>query len=125
MPVLRTLKTYRSRTRGKRFIRLYRAWLNMRNREAGRIQSGNGKPVWEGVGIVPEWSDFMVFRAWALAHGYSKLRCSLDRRRTAEGYGPSNCRWLTVRQNSALAFGSDPFDMGGAPVFAYGAECPF
>lgn len=124
MPVLRTVKTYRCRS-GKRFIRLYRAWLNMRNRVAGVIRSGDGTARWHGKGIAPEWDDFMAFRAWALRSGYSKVRCSLDRRRVGEGYGPGNCRWLTVRQNNHLAFHPDPYDMGGVPMHAEGDECPF
>lgn len=97
----------------------------MHNRVAGLIRSGNDKPVWQGVGIAPEWDDFMVFRAWALAHGYSKTRCSLDRRRTAERYGPENCRWLTVRQNSLLAFKHDPWGLGGVPIGEADGACPF
>lgn len=124
MPVLRTVKTYRCRS-GKRFIRLYRAWWNMKSRCAGHIQSGCGKPTWAGLDIAPEWEDFMVFRAWALASGYSKVYCSLDRERPAEGYGPDNCRWLTVQQNSHRALNPDPFDMGGRPLIARGADCPF
>lgn len=124
MPVVRTLRTYRCRS-GKRFVRLYRSWLNMHNRVAGVIRSGNGKAVWHGKGVAPEWDDFMAFRAWALAHGYSRQRCSLDRKRTSEGYGPGNCRWLTVRQNSCLALRQDPFDMGGVPVPSEGLDAPF
>jgi hypothetical protein len=126
MPVLRTIKTYRHGGR-KRFIRLYRSWWNMRNRVAGAIRSGNGNAIWEGLTIDPAWVDsFEAFRAWALANGYSRRRCSLDRKLTSKGYGPDNCRWLTVLQNSALAFKRpDPFDMGGVPMISEVDECPF
>jgi hypothetical protein len=49
----------------------------MHNRVAGIIRSGNGNPIWQGVGISDDWLQFENFRAWALAHGYSKTRCSL------------------------------------------------
>lgn len=122
MPVLRTTRTYRCRS-GKRWVRLYRAWLNMHNRVKGLIRSGNGEAIWQGKPIAPEWAEFDNFRAWALAAGFSRTRCSLDRKRTAEGYGPGNCRWLTVRQNNMLALRPDPFDMGGTPIIS--DECPF
>lgn len=124
MPVLRTTRTYRCRS-GKRFVRLYQTWRNMRSRVKGNIRSGNGEAIWVGVGIAPEWQDFDNFRAWALANGYSRKYCSLDRKRTAEGYGPDNCRWLTVAQNSLLALYPDYFEMGGVTVFSRGAEAPF
>lgn len=95
----------------------------MKDRVAGVKRTGNGKSVWAGLPI--EWQTFEEFRAWALAHGYSRTRCSLDRERTAEGYGPGNCRWLTVRQNSHRAFNPDPLDMGGAPAFSTNGEPPF
>jgi hypothetical protein len=88
VPVLRTTRTYRCRS-GKRFVRLYQAWRNMRSREAGLILSGTGKAVWQGVGIDPAWLDFNNFREWALANGYCKKLCSLDRRRPEEGYNPA------------------------------------
>lgn len=123
MPVLRTVKTYRCRS-GKRFVRLYRSWCNMQDRVKGVKKSGCGEPIWRGLEV--EWPTFEAFRAWALAHGYSKSRCSLDRRRAAEGYTARNCRWLTVRENSMRALNPDPFDMGGVPMYAATAgDCPF
>lgn len=104
-------------------MRLYQSWRNMRSRVAGLIRTGSGEPIWHGLAI--EWGTFEEFRTWALASGFSKTRCSLDRRRTSEGYGPGNCRWLTVRQNNVLAFHPDYFEMGGEPMFAEGGECPF
>ncbi len=120
MPVLRTVRTYRCRS-GKRFIRLYRSWYNIRSRVDGRTLSGCGQPIWRGLEV--EWQTFEEFRAWALGAGYSKRLCSLDRIDSARGYTADNCRWLTVHQNSMRAFNPDYFDMGGVPL--YGADCPF
>ena len=118
---LRTLRTYRCRS-GKRFVRLYRAWGNMRGRASGRICNGSGNPTWAGMQV--EWQTFDEFRTWALANGYSKLRCSLDRRHPDEGYTSKNCRWLTVYENSMRAlYGDDPLQMGGKCVTS--DECPF
>jgi hypothetical protein len=80
-----------------------------------------------GRGIDPAWLDFNNFREWALANGYCKKLCSLDRRRPEEGYNPRNCRWVTVRFNSLRALyltPEDPWEMGGRPMAA-GPDCPF
>lgn len=122
MPVVRTFRTYRCRS-GKRFVRLYKAWHNMQERVRGTKRTGNGNQVWLGLEI--EWTTFEEFREWALAHGYSKLHCSLDRRRSAEGYTRKNCRWVTVHFNSMRALRTDPFEMGGEPMDEPSGECPF
>lgn len=120
---LRTVKTYRCRS-GKRFIRLFRAWGNLRGRASGRIRNGSGNPTWAGLEV--EWQSFEEFRTWALAHGYSRERCSLDRLNTTKGYTRKNCRWITVRENNLRALhGDDPFEMGGILVHSEGNEPPF
>lgn len=128
MPVLRTVKTYRHRGR-KRFIRLYRAWWNMKDRVAGVQRAGNGSRPWLGLDMDPAWAEFEAFRAWALGAGYSRVRRSLDREDDQRGYWPDNCTWTTVERNSAhsgfLRPPRDPFDMGGRPMRVAGDECPF
>ena len=125
MPVLRTLRTYRHRG-GKRFIRLYRSWYNLLDRVHGVKKDGSGNPIWFGLEV--EWKSFMEFRNWALTHGYAKLRCSLDRRESQEGYTVKNCRWGTVAENSRhsgfMRDRSDPLNMGGRRIEA-GADVPF
>lgn len=125
MPVLRTLKTYRHRGR-KRFVRLYRAWYNLRDRVRGVKKDGRGNPIWHGLEV--EWQTFEEFREWALANGYSRTRCSLDRRDPAGHYTRENCRWLTVSQNSAragfLRGREDPLEMGGV-LLPVSTEPPF
>jgi hypothetical protein len=123
MPVLRTVKTYRCRS-GKRFIRLYRSWHNLLDRVNGVKKSGTGEPIWQGLEV--EWATFEEFREWALANGYCKVLCSLDRRDSTEHYTRRNCRWTTKYHNSMRAlYGDDPFEMGGRRVFSAGGECPF
>lgn len=118
---LRTIRTYRCRS-GKRFVRLYKAWHNMQERVRGVKRNGSGKQAWLGLEV--EWQTFEEFRTWALANGYSRERCSLDRLNTSEGYTSANCRWLTVRENSRRALhGDDPYGMGGKLVTS--KDCPF
>jgi hypothetical protein len=70
----------------------------MQDRCAGRNYAGNGVKAWLGLPIA--WGSFEEFRAWALANGYSKRLCSLDRIDSTQGYGPANCRWLTRADNT-------------------------
>jgi hypothetical protein len=44
-----------------------------------------------------EWADFAPFQEWAAAAGYAS-GLSLDRRDNDLGYSPSNCRWITMKE---------------------------
>jgi hypothetical protein len=80
-------------------IRLYKAWRNLKDRVRGTNYSGSGTRAWKGLAV--GWPNFAAFRAWALANGYSKKHCSLDRIDDTRGYGPDNCRFVTPGQNTA------------------------
>lgn len=82
--------------------RLYSIWCGMRqrcnnpNHHAWDLYGG------KGVKICDEWSDYLVFKAWALEHGYEDT-LSIDRIDPNKGYCPENCRWLTPSENTARA----------------------
>lgn len=119
MPRLRATTQWRTRSGAARRIRLYRSWRRMRERvEGSRVTGNTAEPIWHGLEV--EWKTFPEFRAWAIANGFGKRRCSLDRRDSTIGYTAGNCRWVTVRENSRysydanlLAYESEPID--GAP----------
>lgn len=86
---------------GKHFgckTRLYTIWRDMKAR------CENPKHVFfqrygaRGVTVCSEWEhDFSAFRQWALNNGYrDALR--LDRTNNDGGYSPSNCRWVTQKE---------------------------
>lgn len=86
-------------SRGKRrVVRLYNAYKNMLARVRGTGKAGNGANYWVGKEV--GFKSFEHFREWALANGYSRTRCSLDRRNHLVGYTPANCQWLTVVENT-------------------------
>lgn len=75
-----------------------------------------------GISHCPEWNEFLPFKAWAEANGYSK-GLLLDRRDNDGNYEPSNCRWVlsvvsahnrsTTKQSVAdVAVMKSLFDMG-------------
>ena len=52
-----------------------------------------------GIKVCEEWQQFEPFLAWALANGYKK-GLDLDREDNDGNYEPSNCRWISRRQNT-------------------------
>ena len=51
-----------------------------------------------GIKVCEEWQQFEPFLNWALGNGYEK-GLELDRKDNDGNYEPSNCRWITRRQN--------------------------
>jgi hypothetical protein len=92
------LTRWRTRNGRRRNIRLYKSWNNLNARLAGSNVAGNGSRPWKG--LPNAFESWPAFRSWAVANGYSKARCSLDRKDASQGYGPENCQWLTVAENT-------------------------
>ena len=102
MPIVRSFRRYTRPNGRDRFIRLYGSYCNMLARIRGQVRTGrSGLPIWAG--LETDFGDFDDFRTWALANGYSKIRCSLDRERSHLGYIRSNLRWVTCLENSTFA----------------------
>ena len=85
---------------GMRHTRLYRIWLNMKNRcnnSKGQDYSNYGA---RGIIVCDAWADdFMSFYSWAIGHGY-RDDLSLDRIDNDGDYHPDNCRWATRKQQA-------------------------
>ena len=86
------------RTHGETKTRLYNTWKNMKSRcywkghEFYRIYGGRG------ITVCDEWKNsFETFRNWALEHGYSD-KLTIDRIDVNGNYEPSNCRWITQKE---------------------------
>lgn len=90
--------------------RLYRIWKAMHERcenpNAQNWRWYGGK----GVKVCKAWQSFEVFRSWAADHGYEE-GLQLDRVDADKDYKPSNCRWITKRENIKNAQRGLPADI--------------
>jgi hypothetical protein len=76
--------------------RLYETWKNMRRRcldpKNKRWDHYGGR----GITICSEWSDYGLFRKWAMDNGYTD-DLTIDRKDVNGNYCPGNCRWATSK----------------------------
>jgi hypothetical protein len=93
--------------------RLYRIWQGMQQRCYNSAEQNFRYYGGKGITVCDSWRhDFVVFRDWSLANGYDD-RLTIDRKDSALGYSPDNCRWASMktqcrnrtRQRLLTAFG--------------------
>ena len=77
--------------------RLYRTYWSMRN----RCEYPGSKYYYcyggRGIRVCEEWKDFETFEKWAYENGF-KEGLTLDRIDVNGNYEPSNCRWITQKE---------------------------
>lgn len=79
--------------------RLFRIWQGMRARCLNQNYWSYKHYGGRGIKICQEWSNFDVFRDWALANGY-RDDLSIDRINNDGNYEPNNCRWATKKEQA-------------------------
>ena len=96
----REMTVERNRTHGGHKTRLYKAWINMKDRchnsNSTYFKDYGGR----GIAVCQEWrNSFEAFRDWAGANGYAE-GLSLDRINVDGNYEPNNCRWSTIKEQA-------------------------
>jgi hypothetical protein len=95
----REVTANRNRKHSESGTRLHRIWKGMRTRCTNPSQTSYRDYGARGVRVCAEWDDFSAFREWALVNGYSDA-LEIDRIDVTGNYEPTNCRFVTHRENS-------------------------
>ena len=95
--------------------KLYIVWKNMKHRCFNFNYKEFSYYGGRGITVCPEWAEsYIVFRDWSLSHGYAE-GLQIDRWPNNDGnYEPSNCRWVTAKENMRHRRGQKIKDMGMA-----------
>lgn len=84
-------------THGETHTRLHKIWEGMLARceydKHPHFKDYGGR----GIIVCEEWHDYIKFRDWAVNNGYNDS-LTIDRQNTNGNYEPSNCRFITVKE---------------------------
>lgn len=89
-----------STTHGLAHTRLHHTWTHIKDRCNNHRCKNYADYGGRGIKICEEWSnDFKAFYDWAMANGYEE-HLSIDRIDVNGNYEPSNCRWVTMKEQA-------------------------
>ena len=77
--------------------RLYSIYAGMKERCSNPCHCAYQNYGGRGISYCEEWQDFQAFKTWAESNGYSDS-LTLDRIDVNGNYEPSNCRWITFKE---------------------------
>lgn len=86
-------------THGMAKTRIYNIWSSMRGRCNNPLNNCYKYYGGRGIKVCEEWQEFEPFYRWALANGYAD-NLTIDRINVNGNYEPSNCRWVTKKEQA-------------------------
>lgn len=90
----------KNKTHGDSKTRLYSCWIGIKSRcyrQKDKYYKDYGG---RGIKVCNEWiHNYEQFRDWALKNGY-KDNLTIDRIDVNDDYKPSNCRWITMTEQT-------------------------
>lgn len=84
---------------GMSSTKLYKVFISMHERCEKHSSNSYHRYGGRGIKICDEWKRFEPFYEWAMANGY-KEGLQIDRINNDGNYEPSNCRWVTLKDNA-------------------------
>ncbi len=95
-------REYHKRTQtkhGGRYKKLYRTWINMRQRCLNSNSKKYENYGAKGITICTEWNDYIIFEKWANENGFEN-HLTIDRIDVKGNYTPQNCQWISNKENA-------------------------
>ena len=84
----------------KQGTRIYNIWKSMKNRCYNKNERNFKNYGGRNINVCNEWkNNFQSFYDWSIQHGYSD-NLTIDRIDVNGNYEPSNCRWITMSEQS-------------------------
>lgn len=82
---------------GGKWTKLYEVWCAMRKRCNCNTDKAYKSYGGRGIKVCKDWDLFTNFRNWAFENGY-KEGLTIDRIENNGNYEPSNCRWVSMKE---------------------------
>lgn len=101
--VKRRLISEKKKTHGKSDTKLFDVWRHMRERCYKKYHKSYKDYGGRGIKVCDEWeNNFNAFYEWAIVNGYDEnapfMQCTLDRIDVNGNYEPSNCRFISIKE---------------------------